>query len=97
MPRPGGDAFLTIDRATGDTAYELTTRGWVSYLNDLHKGRNTGPFWTAFIDIFALGCVVFTLSGLGLLFLYSDARKITWPLVGAGVVIPLLLAVFLIH
>ena len=67
--RPGGDAFLTIDRAEGHVQYERTDRGWISYLNDLHKGRNTGAAWIWFIDIFAAACVVFSISGLCLLYL----------------------------
>lgn len=45
LPRPGGDAWLSIDRETGAVEYESTSRGAVSYLNDLHKGRNAGPAW----------------------------------------------------
>lgn len=97
LPIPGGDSFLTVDRETGEAVYDKTTRGWVSYLNDLHKGRNTGGVWKLFIDVFAIGCVVFTVTGLGLLFMYSDSRKITWPLVAGGVVIPLILALLFIH
>jgi len=97
LPRPGGDAYLTLDRATGEIAYTKTTRGWVSYLNDLHKGRNTGWWWRGFLDVFAVGCVVFTITGLGLLWLHADARKVTWPLVGIGLAIPVLIALLLIH
>lgn len=97
LPIPGGDSFLTIDRETGEAVYDKTTRGWVSYLNDLHKGRNTGLVWKLFIDVFAVGCVVFTLTGLGLLFMYADRRKITWPLVAAGIFVPVLLALLFIH
>jgi hypothetical protein len=53
--------------------------------------------WKGFIDIFALGCVVFTVTGLGLLFMYSDSRRITWPLVAGGVAIPVILAILFIH
>jgi len=97
LPRPGGDAFLTIDTATGDVAYERTDRGWISYLNDLHKGRNTGPVWSWFIDIFAVGTIVFCVTGLVLLQLHSRARKSTWPLIGLGLIAPVLLAVLFIH
>lgn len=97
LPIPGGDSFLTIDRESGEAVYDKTSRGWVAYLNDLHKGRNTGVGWRWFIDVFAAGCLVFTLSGLGLLYIYADGRKITWPLVGAGLVIPLILALIFIH
>ncbi|HLU77760.1 MAG TPA: PepSY-associated TM helix domain-containing protein, partial [Burkholderiales bacterium] len=61
LPRPGGDAWLSIDRATGEAQYERTDRGWISYLNDLHKGRNTGTAWRWFLDIFAVATLVFCL------------------------------------
>ncbi|WP_394778988.1 PepSY-associated TM helix domain-containing protein [Undibacterium sp.] len=97
LPRPGGDAWLRIDLESGDLEYELTDRGWVSYLNDLHKGRNTGGAWTWFIDIFAVACLVFCITGLFLLQLHSGNRPTTWPIVGFGLLVPLLLAIVLIH
>jgi uncharacterized protein len=97
MPGPGRDAWVTIDRASGAITSERTDRGWVSYLNDLHKGRNTGDAWFWFIDVFAVASVLFTLTGLLLLQLHASRRPSTWPLVGLGLVIPVLLALFLIH
>lgn len=97
MPRPGGDAWLSIDRATGKLEYEGTARGWISYLNDLHKGRNAGPVWGWFIDVFALACVVFSVTGLLLLKMHAAQRGATWPLVAFGLVLPLVLALIFIH
>jgi hypothetical protein len=97
LPRPGGDAWLNVDRETGEARYELTSRGWIAYLNDLHKGRNTGAAWSLFIDVFALACVMFCVTGLLLLQLYAKGRPSTWPVVGLGLALPLLLAIFLIH
>ncbi|MBA1264016.1 PepSY-associated TM helix domain-containing protein [Stutzerimonas sp. NM35] len=97
LPRPGGDAWLSLVLETGELEYESTDRGWISYLNDLHKGRNTGTAWSWFIDIFAAACVVFSLTGLLLLQRHAGGRPTTWPLVGAGLVIPLLLALLFIH
>lgn len=97
LPRPGGDGWISVDRASGHVEYEKTTRGWLALLNDLHKGRNTGPVWAWFLDIFAAACVIFSITGLVLLQLYAKARPITWPLVAAGLVIPALLVVFFIH
>ncbi|KAF1684869.1 hypothetical protein B1992_14230 [Pseudoxanthomonas broegbernensis] len=97
MPTPGADAWLSIDRETGAVEYERTDRGWVSYLNDLHKGRNAGPAWGWFIDVFAIACLVFCITGLFLLHLHARQRRMTWPLVGLGLVVPLLLALVFIH
>ncbi|WP_422062410.1 PepSY-associated TM helix domain-containing protein [Sphingopyxis sp.] len=96
-PRPGGDAWVAIDRATGEVSSEVTSRGWVSYLNDLHKGRNSGGAWSLFIDIFAFACLIFALTGLVLLWLHSAKRKSTWPLVAAGLVLPAAVAIIFIH
>lgn len=97
MPKPGGDAWLSIDLTSGELLYENTSRGAVSYLNDLHKGRNTGVLWSWFIDIFSVLCLVFSLSGLWLLFKYAKQRPSTWPLVGLGLVIPLLIIILSVH
>ena len=97
LPRPGGDAWLSIDRESGLATHEVTTRGWVSYLNDLHKGRHTGLAWSWFIDLFAVACLVFCLTGLLLLQMHARVRPATWPVVGLGIVVPLVLAILFIH
>lgn len=97
LPRPGGDAWVRIDRASGTVESEVTNRGWISYLNDLHKGRNTGEAWSWFIDIFAAACLVFSITGLFILKMHATKRPTTWPIVGLGVLIPFLLAILFIH
>jgi hypothetical protein len=97
LPGPGKDAWISIDKASGAVEYERTDRGWISYLNDLHKGRNAGPAWGWFIDVFAIACVVFTVTGLFLLQMHARQRPTTWPWVGLGVVVPVLLALLFIH
>ena len=97
MPGPGRDAWVSIQRADGAVEFERTERGWISYLNDLHKGRNTGPAWAWFIDVFAIACIVFTVTGLFLLQLHARQRRMTWPMVGLGLLVPFLLALLFIH
>lgn len=97
LPRPGGDGWISIDRASGAATSESTDRGWISYLNDLHKGRNAGPEWKVFIDVFVVACVIFSLTGLILLELHAAKRRSTWPLVGLGLAIPALIAIVFIH
>lgn len=97
LPRPGGDAWLSIDLATGELVYEVTDRGWIAYFNDLHKGRNTGVAWSWFIDVFAVFCIIFSITGLLLLKRYASGRPATWPMVGLGLVLPWVLILLFIH
>lgn len=97
LPEPGGDGWLTIDRATGEALRERTTRGWIAWLNDLHKGRDTGPVWYWFIDVFAVACVIFAVTGFALTWMHARQRPSTWPLLGLGLLIPALIALLFIH
>ena len=97
MPGPGIDAWVNIDRASGEVTAERTERGWISYLNDLHKGRNTGAAWFWFIDVFAVACLVFTFTGLVLLQIHAKHRPSTWPLVGLSLAVPVILALYFLH
>lgn len=97
LPRPGGDAWVSIELEDGAVEYERTDRGWISYFNDLHKGRNAGVAWGWFIDVFAVACLVFCITGLFLLQIHAGNRPTTWPIVGLGLVIPLVLAILFIH
>ena len=53
--------------------------------------------WFWFIDVFAVACIVFTVTGLLLLQLHARHRPSTWPLVATSLLVPLILALFLIH
>ena len=97
LPRPGGDAWVSIEREDGAYSFEKTDRGWVSYFNDLHKGRSTGEAWKWFIDVFAAACLVFCVTGLFLLQIHARNRPVTWPMVALGAAVPLLLAIVFIH
>ena len=97
LPRPGGDAWLSIQRDSGEAHYERTDRGVISYLNDLHKGRNAGPMWGWFIDVFAMACVLFAGTGLFLLKMHSSRRPGTWPFVALGLVVPVVVIILFVH
>ena len=97
VPGPGRDAWASIDRSSGQIEAELTNRGAVSFLNDLHKGRNTGTAWFWFIDILAVASIIFTITGLLLLQLHARKRPSTWPMVGLGTALPLIVILFFLH
>jgi hypothetical protein len=96
-PGPGRDAWVSVDRATGEAQFEATDRGWLAYFNDLHKGRNTGIVWWIFIDVVAAACLFFSITGLILLQVQARQRKSTWPLVGSGVLIMVVVMVLFAH
>lgn len=97
LPIPGGDAWMSLDRETGEVLYEKTTRGIISYANDLHKGRNTGSEWSWFLDVFSVASIIFCLTGLVLLWVHAKRRPTTWPLVAAGFLLPILIIIFFVH
>ena len=97
LPKAGGDAWARFSLANSQFEYESTSRGVISLLNDLHKGRHTGVVWQWFIDVFAIACVVFSLTGLFILQQHARRRPMVWPLVSTGLLIPLLLVVFFVH
>lgn len=97
LPRPGGDAWLRVDLDSGETEYEITDRGWISYLNDLHKGRNSGLAWSWFIDLFGVLCLLFSITGLLILKFHAVSRPLTWPMVGLGMLVPALLVLLFVH
>lgn len=97
MAGPGVDAWLAIDFEFNEVSYERTDRGWIAYFNDLHKGRDTGIAWSWFIDVFALVCVVFCVTGLILLFRQTRHRPMTWPVTALGVIAPLIILLVFVH
>jgi hypothetical protein len=97
LPRPGGDAWVRIALPSGEAEFERSERGAVAYLNDLHKGRHTGPVWSWFIDLFAVASLLFAITGLLILKMHAAKRRSVWPLVAAGLVLPVTLLLLFVH
>ncbi|MET0282255.1 MAG: PepSY-associated TM helix domain-containing protein [Steroidobacteraceae bacterium] len=94
---PGGDAWMKMDLARGVAEYHKSDAGWIAYLNDLHKGRHTGVVWSWFIDLIVLACVIFAVTGFVILKMHAANRRMTWPIVGFGILVPVLIAALFIH
>jgi hypothetical protein len=81
---PGYTADVFIHREDGK--FQLSTRelGTIAFLNDLHKGRDTGKAWGWVIDFSAIFMAIISLSGLILiLFLKKKRLKgIIWLVAG---------------
>lgn len=87
---PGYAADAFVDRETGRYSVTQTHHGLVAVLNDLHKGRDTGPAWSLLIDVSAVAMTLISLTGLALLF-YLKLRRRPGLVVGlAGTAVALL-------
>ena len=71
---PGFAADVVLDRQSGQYEIVQSRHGFVSVLNDLHKGRDTGSAWSWVIDISAVATAVISLTGLILLFYLKQRR-----------------------
>ena len=72
---PGYAADTFIDRESGHYTLTQTYHGFIAVINDLHKGRDTGPIWSVVIDVSAVLITVVSLTGLVLLF-YLKLRRV---------------------
>jgi hypothetical protein len=73
---PGYSADAFIRRPVG--AYRVTEnrQGLVAVINDLHKGRETGPVWSAVVDASAILMALAAATGLVLLFYIKRRRAV---------------------
>lgn len=71
---PGYAADAYVDRATGKYQLTETAMGLVAIINDLHKGRDTGPIWSVVIDVSALVMIFVSISGTILIFYIQRKR-----------------------
>lgn len=97
MPSAGSDAWVSILPQDRLITFEERDHGILAMLKDLHKGDNTGTIWSYFIDVFAIACMIFSFTGLLLLYFYRQQRKTTWAFVSTGFVIPVILILLFLH
>ncbi len=90
---PGYAADAIIDRETGEYRLSVVEHGIVPLINDLHKGRDTGPLWSLVIDVSAALMTISAITGFVLL-LYIR-RKLIPGLVSAIVGIVVLFVIYL--
>lgn len=73
---PGYAAEASVERATGRYTFSETRMGFVAVINDLHKGRDSGPGWSWVVDLSAVLMTVVSLTGLGLIW-FVKRRLVT--------------------
>ena len=86
-------ADAIIDRESGHYNLTQTSHGFIAVINDLHKGRDTGPIWSVVIDVSAVILTIISITGLTLIF-YLKLRRgpgLIVCLIGAAVVVAICL------
>ena len=84
---PGYSADAFIDRETGEYTMDESKLGFVPIMNDLHKGRDSGPIWSLVIDGSALLMVLVSLSGTVLILFLKRYRKSGLTILTGGAII----------
>ena len=67
-PLPAGFAYAELDFTTGELNLDYQTGGFLSLIGDLHKGRHSGAVWSWVIDISAVLMIIFSITGMIILF-----------------------------
>lgn len=90
---PGYSADIVVDRETRTYRGTITSLGLVAVINDLHKGRDSGPGWSLVIDVAAVLTVFVSVTGI-ILILYIRRKRLTGLLTAAvGTIV--LIAIYL--
>lgn len=90
-PRPGGYVFVTVllDERQLEISRQAGTA--IGVLNDLHKGRHSGLFWSLLIDVSAVLVSILSLAGVVLLVQNRKNRNQGFAVVGLGLMLPICL------
>lgn len=95
--RPAGYATVLVDFQSGTAAIDTEFAGYLALLNDLHKGRNAGSSWILLIDLTAIACIVFALTGFYLLLKQPSRRSLGNSLAMLGIFISLFAYILSLH
>lgn len=87
---PGYEADVFVSREDASYTITQTNQGLMGFVNDLHKGRDTGKTWLLVIDIAAILMTIISLSGLILLLFLKKKRLAGIILLIIGVLLTIL-------
>jgi hypothetical protein len=89
---PGYNAEAIIDVASGEYRLMVSAQGFLSAMNDLHRGRDAGKTWGWLIDVSGVFLTFVGLTGIGILFYLKKVRNPGLVIFIAGTVLFLILA-----
>lgn len=85
LPAGYATAYFTTD---GEATLEYRKGSWVTIMNDLHKGRHSGPVWSWVIDLSAVFMLLFSVAGLIILVQNKKYRGMGLVLGVLGIALP---------
>lgn len=95
--RPAGYAMVLVDFAAGEVEVEQSFAGYLALANDLHKGRDSGALWSWLIDVTAISCLLFSLTGFYLLLKNKSQKSLGNSLALLGGISALLIYMASLH
>lgn len=95
--RPAGYASALVDFNESTVELEAEFNGYLSLLNDLHKGRHAGFSWILLIDITAIACIIFALTGFYLLLKQPSRKSAGNSLALIGIFLTIFAYIFSLH
>lgn len=93
---PAGFAYVIINVKSGQYSIDYQKGSFWQIVNDLHKGRNAGNSWSWLIDISAVFMVLFSLTGLIILWQNRPKRMLGMVFTMLGTVSPIMVYFFLV-
>jgi hypothetical protein len=95
--RPAGYSNAVIELESGSVELSTEFAGTLALLNDLHKGRYAGTSWKWLIDVTAVACLLFGLTGFYLLWRQPSRRRSGVNTAIAGLIVLLLAYLAALH
>lgn len=91
-------SYVFVTALPDDKALRFEHRefGFWQVMGDLHKGRNSGANWSLLIDLSAIAMILFSLTGLFILFQNMKQRRIGSILTLGGLLLPILIYYLLV-
>ncbi|KKO44138.1 hypothetical protein WG68_16885 [Arsukibacterium ikkense] len=97
VKRPAGYSNVWVDFAANTVEVDHYFAGYLALANDLHKGRDAGASWTLLIDMTAVACIIFALTGFYLMLRSMSQRSIGNSLALLGIILALLAYLISFH
>lgn len=93
---PAGFAFVVVNTANGQYSIDHQKGSFWQIINDLHKGRHSGTAWRWLIDISAIFMVLFSITGLIILWQNRPKRNTGILLTLLGTATPIVIFLFFV-